>query len=65
MKPTMAEFIVDLTNGVRKKFETVETLETGWIRCTRSRKRTKPDLPGETTTKYYPPEMIDAVQSSR
>lgn len=54
--------IVDLTNGVREEFETVEELESGWIRCTRPRKRPEPDLPGEETTKYYPLEKVDAVE---
>lgn len=65
MPMSMSGFIVDLTNGVRKEFETVETLEDGWVRCTRARKRAKPDLPGDETTKYYPLERIDAIETVR
>jgi hypothetical protein len=54
--------IVTLTNGVREEFEAVEELESGWIRCTRPRNTPEPDLPGETTTKYYPLAKVDTVE---
>ena len=55
--------VVDLTNGVREEFETVEKLESGWIRCTRPRTRPEPDLPGDETTMYYPIEKVDAIET--
>ncbi|WP_306057053.1 hypothetical protein [Natronococcus wangiae] len=61
----MSEFIVDLTNGARKKFETVERLEAGWIRCTRPRTKTKPHHAGDETTKYYPLVDVESIRSVR
>lgn len=54
--------VVDLTNGVREEFETVEELHSGWIRCTRPRTRPEPGPPGDETT-YYPLEKVDAIET--
>lgn len=53
--------VVDLVDGTREEFEAVEELESGWLRCTRPRDKPRSDLPGETTTKYYPPERVATV----
>ncbi|MFU8867040.1 hypothetical protein [Natronococcus sp.] len=54
--------LVTFTDGTRKEFETAEKLESGWLRCTRPRSEPRSDLPGETTTKYYRLEALDAVE---
>lgn len=54
--------VVDFVDGTRREFETAERLESGWLRCTRPRNEPRSDLPGETTTKYYRLETVDAVE---
>lgn len=61
----MSAFVVDLTNGVQKTFERVEQLEAGWIRCTRSRTKTKPHHAGDETTKYYPLVDVESIRTVR
>ncbi|MFC4437013.1 MULTISPECIES: hypothetical protein [Natrialbaceae] len=58
----MGNFIVDLTSGVRKRFETVERLEAGWLRCSRPRTETKPHHAGDRTTKYYRLADVESVR---
>ncbi|ELY55751.1 hypothetical protein [Natronococcus jeotgali] len=57
--------VVALADGTHEAFETVEELESGWLRCRRPRDEPRPDLPGETTTKYYPLESVETVSRER